>query len=515
MERKSGILLHLSSLPGPYGTGGLGSNAERFADFLSDSGFGVWQLLPVTPTDGASFYSPYSGGSAFAGNRVFISPEDLAEEGFLDHEVIPGLHHEGSKNAADYSCTDNIIKELIRLSWQRFIGESEKYIPVAKEYKDFIAGEKDWLMDYALFTLLKNEFEGLPWNKWPKEFAMKDEAAIEKYICDKGKSEDKELIFFEQFIFERQWRKFRSYCLRRGISLMGDIPMFVAYDSADVWSGREFFDLDPEGSPNKVAGVPPDYFSVTGQRWGNPLYKWEAMKKDGFSWWRARIRKAFGRFDLVRIDHFRGLSACWSVPAEEDTAENGCWEVSPGKELLGTIQGMIREEGLQGSGLIAEDLGIITDDVRELMNEFALPGMKVLLFAFEGEIASNPYAPHNHRPDYVVYTGTHDNNTVRGWWENESDEHTRSLIRDYTGLDVSAGNVSEAFVRMALSSTSGLAIIPMQDILSLGASARMNVPGSVGGNWLWRMTDDDFESVTAADSVIKTRYKRLNRIYGR
>ena len=515
MDRRSGVLMHLSSLPGPFGTGGLGINAEIFANFLYDSGFRLWQVLPVTPTDGASFYSPYSSGSSFAGNRIFISPEKLAEDGLLDPDILADCHHQGPEISADYGYTDQMISKLIRIAWQRFKEDRQRYSSLAGDYSDFIRRESLWLKDHALFTLLKNTFDGLPWNRWPEPFALRDRDTIGNYIRENGKEEEAELLFFEQFVFDRQWKTFRRYCRDRGISLMGDIPMFVAYDSADVWANRELFDLDPQGSPIKVAGVPPDYFSATGQRWGNPLYNWKIMQKDGFAWWRARTRKALENFDLVRIDHFRGFSACWAVPAEEDTAENGEWTAAPGRELLSAILGMIREEGLQASGLVAEDLGIITEDVRELMEEFVLPGMKVLLFAFDGEIGRNPYAPHNHRPDSVVYTGTHDNNTVRGWWENESDERMRSLVSEYTGLEIRALNVSEVFVNMALSSTSGLAVIPMQDILSLGGSARMNVPGVAAGNWLWRMSTDQLQSLTGEDSRIKARIKRSNRIYGR
>lgn len=515
LDRRSGVLFHLSSLPGPFGTGGLGRNAERFADFLKDSGFSVWQVLPITPTDGSSYYSPYSGRSVFAGNRMFISPEKLAEDGLLDPGILDGYRRLGQETSADFRYADQIMKELIRIARQRFQADIERYRALAVDYKDFVKRESFWLPDHALFSLLKSEFENLPWNEWPEAFALKDRDTIENYIRVKNNKDEIDLVFFEQFVFDRQWKAFRSFCNGKGISLMGDVPMFVAYDSADVWANRELFDLDPEGSPNKVAGVPPDYFSATGQRWGNPLYNWEIMQKNGFAWWIARTKKALENFDLVRIDHFRGFSACWAVPAEEDTAENGEWKDTPGRELLNAIHGMIREEGLRASALIAEDLGIITDDVRELMDEFGLPGMKVLLFAFDGECGPNPYAPHNHRPDSVVYTGTHDNNTVCGWWANDSDEHARSLVSEYTGREINDLNVSEVFVNMALSSTSGIAILPMQDILSLGAPARMNIPGVAAGNWVWRMTSDQFESLSVADSGIMARCKRLNRIYGR
>ncbi|NLD04612.1 MAG: 4-alpha-glucanotransferase, partial [Synergistaceae bacterium] len=361
----------------------------------------------------------------------------------------------------------------------------------------------------------KEEFQGISWNRWPKDFAQRDKNTLEKYIFQKEKNEALELIFFEQFIFHRQWKAFHSYCSERDIRLIGDIPMFVAFDSSDVWSNQEYFDLDPEGSPNKVAGVPPDYFSAGGQRWGNPLFNWEMMQRDGFSWWTARVRKTLEHFDIIRMDHFRGFSACWAIPAEDETAENGQWIGTHGRELLGVLSEEIRKESMDKLPIIAEDLGIITDDVKELMDDFGLPGMKVLLFAFDGDVGSNPYAPHNHIPESVVYTGTHDNNTARGWWEGESDEGARLLVSEYTGRDINKENVSEVFTVMALSSTSKLAVIPMQDILGLGAGCRMNVPGSTKGNWLWRMSKIDFEELTRADSGVVARFKRLNSLYGR
>ena len=507
--------MHLSSLPGPFGSGGLGSSAERFADFLNDSGFKVWQILPTSPVDASSFYSPYSSRSAFAGSHILVSPEKLAEDGFLDMEDVEKYHCGGPECIADYGHSTETLKNLIKLSWLRFKNEPGRYGTLSEVYRRFVEKEGYWLRDYALFTVLKKDFEDISWNRWPKAFANRDKEILESYSSQKDKNEEIELICFEQFIFDRQWKAFHRYCKERDIRLMGDIPMFVAFDSSDVWSNQEYFDLDPEGAPNKVAGVPPDYFSSSGQRWGNPLYNWETMRGDGFSWWAARFRKALEDFDLVRIDHFRGFSACWAVPAEEETAVNGEWTETPGRELLEALSQSIRKDGTDELPLIAEDLGIITDDVRELMADFGLPGMKVLLFAFDGEVGSNPYAPHNHVPGSVVYTGTHDNNTVRGWWERESDESSRSLVAEYTGREISKENVSEVFNVMALSSTSKLAIIPMQDILGLGSDCRMNVPGVSEGNWLWRMSGADLEALDRADSHIKVRYKWLNSLFGR
>ncbi|MDD4160441.1 MAG: 4-alpha-glucanotransferase, partial [Synergistaceae bacterium] len=424
-------------------------------------------------------------------------------------------HYRGSECLSDYGYSSELLENLLRISWQRFKNEPDRYRAMSDEYSVFVEREKYWLHDHALFTLLKKDLKGLPWNKWPKEFLQRNKNTLENYLSQKDKKEEMERVCFEQFIFDRQWKAFHHYCMARDVRLMGDVPMFVAFDSSDVWSNQEYFDLDCQGSPNKVAGVPPDYFSSSGQKWGNPLYNWEILRRDGFRWWISRFRKALEHFDLIRIDHFRGFSACWTVPAGEETAENGEWKETPGRELLGALCKQLREEGIDELPLIAEDLGIITDDVRGIMKEFGLPGMKVLLFAFGDDPGSNPYAPHNHIPASVVYTGTHDNNTVRGWWECETDEISRSLLSEYTNRDVNKDNVSEIFTLMALSSTSKLAIVPMQDILGLGSGSRINVPGKAKGNWLWRMGMADFKGLTGADSDTAIRFKRLNSLYGR
>ncbi|NLX83996.1 MAG: 4-alpha-glucanotransferase [Synergistaceae bacterium] len=515
MDRRSGILMHLSSLPGPFGSGGLGRNAERFADFLKESGFRVWQVLPTTPTDRSSNYSPYSSQSAFAGNQIFVSPEKLVEDGLLEDEEVAKIEHDGLECRADFDRSTILIKSMLNLAWRHLKNEPEKFHGLLEDYYCFIESEKYWLQDYALFTVLKKKFDGLPWNKWPQEFAQRDKEALENFIVQKETCEAVEFIYFGQYILYRQWKAFHLYCSEKDIKLMGDIPMFAALDSSDVWSNQKYFDLDYDGFPNKVAGVPPDYFSNKGQRWGNPLYNWENMQKDGYGWWVSRFKKALENFDLLRIDHFRGFSACWAIPVCEETAENGQWIETPGRELLAVLADKIQKNDAAELPLIAEDLGIITDDVRGLMNLFGLPGMKVLLFAFNDDVASNPYAPHNHVPGSVVYTGTHDNNTVRGWWENESDERSRSLVSQYTVREITKENVAEVFAVMALSSTSKVAIVPMQDILGLGTDSRMNVPGVAQGNWLWRIGIKDFEELIGADSEISARFKKLNSLYGR
>lgn len=515
MDRRSGVLMHLSSLPGPFGAGGLGRNAERFADFLKNSGFRVWQVLPTTPTDRSSNYSPYSSLSAFGGNPIFISPQKLAEDGLLEAEEIVKNEYSGSECRTDYDCSTALIKNMLSLAWHRFKNEPERFHVLFEDYHHFIDNERYWLQDYALFKVFKDNFDGLPWNQWPKEIAQRDKKTIEYFSTQKDIAEATEAMYFEQYIFDRQWKAFHLYCSEKDIKLMGDIPMFAAFDSSDVWSNQEYFDLDHEGFPNKVAGVPPDYFSDKGQRWGNPLYNWKNMQKSGYSWWVSRFQKALENFDLLRIDHFRGFSACWAIPACEETAENGQWIETPGSELLGVLAKKIRRDAAVDLPLVAEDLGIITDDVRELMDRFGLPCMKVLLFAFDSDVGSSPYAPHNHIPCAVVYTGTHDNNTVRGWWDSESDEKARTLVSEYTVREITKENVAEIFNVMALSSTAKLAIVPTQDILGLGADSRMNVPGVAEDNWLWRISTKDFEELASADSEISARFKKLNSLYGR
>lgn len=507
--------MHLSSLPGLYGSGGLGPDAEKFANFLKDAGFGLWQVLPVTPTDSASGFSPYSGTSAFAGNVHFVSPEMLLEDGLVTREEAEGYTYRGDSKKSDFFFSQNARRSLIEISHKRMMDKAECFQVLREAYNDFAEAEKAWLEDYALFAVLKGTFAGLPWNEWPKDFMRRDPAALEEFKTNGENSDKINLIKFEQFLFDRQWKDFHRYCLERDIALMGDVPMFVAYDSADVWSHTEYFDLAPDFSPNEVAGVPPDYFSCSGQRWGNPLYRWEKMKEDGYSWWTARFRKTLSHFDLLRIDHFRGFCSCWSIPSCETTAINGRWTDSPGEELINAIKAAFRESDLSRLPLVAEDLGIITDDVKELMDAFGLPGMKVLLFAFDGETGSSPYAPHSHIPKSVVYTGTHDNNTVRGWWEEEADERTKALVSEYTGHRVTEEDAAEVFVRMALASVSELAIVPMQDILGLGAESRMNVPGTPEGNWTWRLGGGDMDGLTLSDSKVADRMKRMNRLYGR
>ena len=507
-KRSSGVLLHITSLPGLYGCGGLGPEALAFAEMLSARGFSHWQLLPLTPTEEISGNSPYSAPSAFAGNLLLISPEALFEEGLVSKEEL-ARWEVPSLRAASFKHKTECVNALLPAAWKRVKDNPADFAPLSAAFEGF-QKEEGWLSAYSLFVLLKERYGG-PWTEWPKEFAEADKKALNKF--EKENEESLALIKFTQFISFRQLEALRLRCQELGISLIGDLPIYIAWDSADLWNERELFDLRADGTPGSVAGVPPDYFSATGQRLGNPLYNWDAMRKDNFAWWRKRISCWLRFCGLLRIDHFRGLCGCWAIPAEEKTAVNGCWRPVPGDELLSAFS-----EGLSGYGplpLIAEDLGIITDDVRALMKKYALPGMKVLLFAFGGADGSNPYLPHNITTASVVYTGTHDNDTVKGWWEKSSTEEERLVLCDYTGFAVTEENVASLMTRLALASKASLAIIPAQDLLSLGADCRMNIPSEPLGNWEWRLLPQEAEKLSSMENGFIGSLKRLNRLYGR
>ncbi|WP_346690419.1 4-alpha-glucanotransferase [uncultured Cloacibacillus sp.] len=502
--RRSGVLLHVTSLPGLYGAGDFGTGARRFAEFLKEAGFSLWQLLPLTPVLPVFGHSPYSSPSAFAGNPSLVSPELLFEDGLATKAELDGCAVPSGR-AADFAAASEIRARLCALAFARF--KSGWYRQMTDEFEKFRAEENYWLRDYALYSLLKKKNGERCWADWPAELAARDEAALARFEAECA--EELSFIEFTQFVFFRQLGALSAYCAELGVELMGDAPIYVAWDGADVWAARGLFDLEPDGRPRCVAGVPPDYFSETGQRWGNPLYRWEEMRRDGFAWWRSRLRHILKYCAVARIDHFRGLSAFWEIPAECETAKDGRWLPALGGEMLEAFR---REECGGGElPLVAEDLGIITDDVRELMARFGLPGMKVLMFAFGGRVAENPYAPHNVAPRSVIYTGTHDNDTAAGWWSGSATAQERENFALYTGREVDAGNAAEIMTRMALSSTAELAVVPAQDLLGLGAECRMNRPSVPKGNWGWRLTED--EAARLRDKAPSLR--ALNDIYGR
>lgn len=481
-RRRAGLLLHPTSLPGGSGSGDLGPDAYRFVDFMVACGFSVWQTLPLGPPH--DDLSPYSAQSAHAGNPRLIALEPLIEAGWLKPDGGPSINEDGWTYRQ---------RRLIEAR-QGF----EKAGRIRGEYEAFLDQHQSWLDDFALYQAIRAAQGQSAWADWPPELRDRHPEALAamRQQLDKSLAQCR----FEQFLFHRQWTAIKKYANERGILIFGDIPLFVGYDSADVWARRDCFLLDDEGRPKVVAGVPPDYFSATGQLWGNPHYAWESMRADGFQWWKDRIHTQLTQFDLLRIDHFRGLEAYWEIPADAETAVSGRWQLAPGDELFRTLRAKFGR-----LPLVAEDLGIITPEVETLRDNHGLPGMKVLHFAFGGG-ADNPYLPHNHVLNSVVYTGTHDNNTTLGWFE-ELDEQTRAHLFDYLGGH--PASIPELLVRCAFASVARLAVVPMQDILSLGGEDRMNRPGVAKGNWRWRFRWDQVSSGVAA------HYRHLLELYGR
>ncbi|NJP06183.1 MAG: 4-alpha-glucanotransferase [Chloroflexaceae bacterium] len=469
-SRRSGILLHPTSLPGPWGIGDLGGPAYRFIDFLFDAGQSLWQILPLVPTGFGN--SPYQSPSAFAGNPLLISPERLVEYGLLTQDDLDKwsdwyFRHD----RVDYDQVVAFKLPLLQRSFEHFLKNAHHSRPFA----DFCETNADWLDDYALFMALRDAFKDEPWDTWDRDIAARQPAAMERWRTKLSKP-----IQFQQFmqyVVSRQWLELKDYANQRGIQLIGDAPIFVALDSADVWAAPDLFYLDSSLQPTVVAGVPPDYFSETGQRWGNPLYQWEKMANNGYEWWIRRFKCTLALVDIVRLDHFRGFEAYWEVPESEPTAINGRWVTGPGSNFFEVIA---RELG--DLPIIAEDLGLITEEVTELRLAFNLPGMKVLHFAF-GDDATNPYLPHNYETNCVVYSGTHDNDTTIGWFRSLA-EAQQEPVQRYLGRDGS--DIAWDLIRLALSSVADTAIIPLQDVLRLGSDARMNIPGTAEGNWTWR-----------------------------
>ncbi|MCF7803941.1 MAG: 4-alpha-glucanotransferase [Candidatus Marinimicrobia bacterium] len=497
-RRGSGILLHISSLPSPFGIGDCGPVAYRFADFLQDGGQSYWQILPLTPTTGISGHSPYSSLSSFAGNPLFISPQLLCEQGLLqesDLEVEPAFpeHH------VDFSRVTSLKSQWLHKAYSAFQSAGEQ---LHAEFKKFRKEHRDWLDDYAMFVTFKDHFGDKAWSDWPAEIRDREPDAVTDLASQL--SETVQFHRFVQFIFYRQWTDLKEYCNDGGIRIVGDIPYYVSYDSADVWTNQELFKLDSRKKPTYVGGVPPDYFSETGQRWGNPVYRWDIMRRRNYEWWISRLNQNAVLYDTVRIDHFRGFIAYWEIPAAEETAVNGEWMTVPTDDFFTTIQ-----KYAPALDVIAEDLGVITPEVRETIRKYDFPGMRILQFAFDDELPVNPYAPHNHIQHCVLYTGTHDNNTVRGWYENDIDAATRERLRRYLGHHTDANQIHNDFIRMGMRSVANTVIIPLQDILGLGGDARMNIPGTAQGNWEWRVSQD------AINPEVSGHLRKLTEFFGR
>lgn len=491
LPRCSGILLHVTSLPG-RGIGDLGPAAFRWVDWLAGAGQSLWQILPLVPTGEGG--SPYHGLAALAGNPLLVSPERLAEDGLLDLDEVGG--EQLPATWVDYPRVGRWKDRLLRQAFAAFRAGAAPGLRPA--FAAFRARHAGWLDDYALFQAVREAHGGAPWTEWDAPIRRREPHAIEQWrerLWDRIEDQA-----FRQFLFERQWRALHDHCRERGIRVIGDLPIFVAHDSADVWAHRELFHLDADGRPTVVAGVPPDYFSATGQRWGNPLYRWDVLAESGYRWWIERFRRTLEQVDLVRVDHFRGFEAYWEIPAAEPTALHGRWVPGPRTALFEAVE---RELGVLP--IIAEDLGIITPEVDALREALGFPGMRVLQFAFDGD-PRNPHLPANHPRDAVAYTGTHDNATTVGWWRDAAPEE-RERVRALA--PAAAGGVHWEMIGLAFASPAHFAIVPLQDVLGLDDEARMNTPGTVTGNWTWRVPE---ERLTAD---VQQRLRELTSATGR
>ncbi len=491
LTRAAGILLHPTSLPSPHGIGDLGPHARAWVDFLADAGCQLWQILPLGPTGYGD--SPYQSFSAFAGNRNLISPDDLLEDGLLtpaDVAEIPAFPAE----RVDFNAVITWKLGLLNRAYEIFKAGG----PLREEFDAFQQARQSWLHDYALFRALKEAHGGAPWTQWPAPLRQRKASALRE--ARRAHAEAIERYAFWQFLFFRQWDKLHAYAEGKGVRIIGDLPIYVAHDSADTWRHPELFQLDKEGWPLVVAGVPPDYFSETGQLWGNPLYRWKAHAKEGYAWWQARIRATLEQVEILRVDHFRGFAAYWEVPGDKPTAEIGRWTPGPGAQFFSAIR-----NALGDLPVIAEDLGAIDRAVLDLRDQFNFPGMRILQFGFvRGD--DDPFLPHNYPEHAVVYTGTHDNETARGWFEH-APANERQFCLDYLGTD--GRDIAWDMLRALWASRAGFAIAPLQDFLSLGDEGRMNYPGRPLGNWDWRVKLD------ALTTELNQKIGALNREHGR
>ena len=493
-HRSSGVLLHPTSLPGPDGIGDLGHCAFRFVDWLHQHGQSLWQILPLGPTSFGD--SPYQTLSAFAGNPLLISLESLVDDGWLSPEDL-FARPDFDEERVDFGPVIQWKFSVLQKAWSVFLERASS--SHWNQFKIFRQENALWLNDFALFMALKEEAGGKAWCDWDASLVSRKVEVLQEARERLDKSIN--CYAFIQWLFFEQWQKVKVYASAKGVRLVGDVPIFVAYDSSDVWANPQYFRLDDDGRPTHVAGVPPDYFSKTGQLWGNPLYDWKALKADGYSWWIDRLRTGLEMVDLIRIDHFRGFAGYWEVPAAEKTAINGTWQPGPGAELFKALQNVFGKN----LPLIAEDLGVITTDVVKLRDEFNLPGMKILQFAWSGP--DNLFLPHEHVTNCVVYSGTHDNDPTLGWWEHLADAATRDLVKEYTGCAVEEPNWT--LIRLGMMSSAHTFIATMQDVLGLGRQARMNLPGEGTGNWNWRMPAD------ALTDAAGQRLARLTWLYRR
>lgn len=493
--RKAGVLLHITSLPSPFGIGDLGPEARKFADILHRSAQRIWQVLPLNPTTESQAHSPYSATSSMAGNPLLISPELLVADGLLDPHDLQDFDQD-QPDRISFSKVRQWKHTLFLRSWERFQDKDQS------AFNSFCEKEDSWLHDFALFTFLKEIHGGRSWDQWQKELMLRERKALEQISSQYA--EKIAFIKWSQFVFQQQWSALKLYVNKKGINIVGDLPFYVSYDSADVWVNRELFALNENGEILSVAGVPPDAFSDNGQLWGMPVFNWQKLRETNYKWWVDRIRKNCELFDSIRLDHFRAFSAYWEVDGKQQTAKNGKWVDTPGKELFEKLR-----SALGDLPFIAEDLGDIDDAVRQLRREFQLPGMKVLQFAFGDDLGSSEFMPHHHERNFVVYTGTHDNNTVNGWWVNEADEDTKRRVNDHAGYPLTKENVADHFCRLAYSSVADQVIIPAQDLLGLGNEARMNTPSSVEDNWTWRLLPGQLTP------LVEMKLRKWTRLYNR
>lgn len=492
MMRKSGILLPVASLPSDYGIGSFSKEAYEFVDRLSQAGQSYWQILPLGPTSYGD--SPYQSFSTFAGNPYFIDLEDLIERGYLTEKECKSFDFGEKEQEIDYDKLFRNRFSLLRIAYER------SGICEDPGFKAFVKENAYWLEDYGLYMALKELFGHVCWADWDEDIKRREPEALERY---KEKLQETISFYqFQQYIFKLQWKQLKSYANEKGIKIIGDIPIYVAFDSSDAWANPELFQFDKEGNPVAVSGCPPDSFAATGQLWGNPLYRWDYHKETGYDWWMRRMEACFERYDVVRIDHFRGFDEYYSIPYGEKTAENGKWEKGPGYDFFAVMK-----KKLGKKPVIAEDLGFLTPSVLKLVKKSGYPGMKVLQFAFDSREESD-YLPHNYVKNCVVYTGTHDNDTVIGWYQAIS-KKDKKLCQSYLNLRGRKVQINWEMIRCAMSSVADTAIIPMQDYLGLGSEARMNTPSTLGNNWRWRMKKDDFTKELAKE------IKDMTKLYGR
>jgi 4-alpha-glucanotransferase len=493
--RTAGILLHPTSLPGKYGIGDLGKNAYKFIDFLKNSGQSLWQIFPLGPTGYGD--SPYQCFSAFAGNPLLINPDLLCEKGLLDDSDLKDVPFFDPKNI-EFGET---IKYKTKLLEQAYSNFKNNGVELGKNFNKFCDNNKSWLDDYSLFMAVKSHHNGVQWTEWSEDISLRKSCAVKEWT--NKLSDEIQYQKFVQFLFNDQWMNLKNYANEKGIKIIGDLPIFIAYDSSDCWANKELFSVDENGKLETVAGVPPDYFSETGQLWGNPLYRWDAMEKNDFAWWRRRFENLFAMVDIVRIDHFRGFDAYWEIPGDAETAINGKWIKAPGKKLFESIK-----KHLGKLPIIAEDLGVITKSVAELRDEFEFPGIKILQFAF-GPDGDKKFLPHNHIPNCIVHTGSHDNDTTKGFFDKAKEKEPEIYNWAQQYLNFNGEDMCDAAIKAVYASVANTVVIPMQDVLNLGGKARMNFPGKLGGNWTWRFTWDQISK------ELETKYMTLVDIYER